>query len=98
MDNEPRPNDVFARDVNAGYDHARDIDEEVERDENLADDRDFNLVDPRTEAINDHGKGAELKKRCDSLAKERLIFRANTVRAGLTAKIGANVFKHRSNF
>jgi len=80
--------------VNAGNDHARDIDEKIKRDENLANDRDFDLVGPTTEAIDDGGKGAELEKRCDSFTKKALILRADTVGGGLAAKIGTNVFKH----
>jgi hypothetical protein len=82
------------RDVNAGDDHARDIDEEIESNEDLADDRDFDLVGPRTEAIDEDGEGAELEKRCDSFTKKGLILRANTESGGLAAKIGTNVFKH----
>ena len=95
MDNQTRPDVAFGRDVNAGDDHARDIDEEIESNKNLADDRDFDLVGPRTEAIDEDGEGAELEKRCDSFTKKSLIFRANTESGGLTAKIGTNVFKHK---
>src|SRR5439155_3239891 len=94
MDNQTRPDVAFGRDVNAGDDHARDIDEEIESNKNLADDRDFDLVGPRTEAIDEDGEGAELEKRCDSFTKKSLIFRANTESGGLAAKIGTNVFKH----
>ena len=96
MDNQTRPDVVFARDMNAGYDHARDIDEEVQRDENLPDNGHFDLIGPGTETIGDNGKGAELEKRCDSFTKEGLIFRSHTVGSGLAAKIGTNVFKHSS--
>ena len=94
MDNQTRPDVVFARDVNPRYDHARDIDEEIKRDENLANDGDFDFVGPGTEAIDDDGKGAELEKRCDSFTKKGLIFRAHTEGGGFATKIGANVFKH----
>src|SRR5215471_283858 len=94
MDNQAWPDVVFARDMNAGYDHARDIDEEIEGDENLANDRDFDLVGPGTEAIDNDSKSAELEIRCDSFTKEGLIFRAHTVASGLAAKIGADVFEH----
>src|SRR5262249_28292110 len=66
MDNQTWPDIAFGRDVNAGDDHARDIDEEIESNKDLANDRDFDLVGPRTEAIDDDGKGAEFEKGCDS--------------------------------
>src|SRR5437870_6024075 len=77
MNDQARLDVAFARDVNAGHDHARDIDEKIKRDENLANDRDFDLVGPTTEAIDDGGKGAELEKRCDSFTKKALILRAD---------------------
>ena len=94
MDDQSRPDVVFAGDVNAGYDHARDVNKKIQSDKNLADDRDFHLISPGSESVDHYGKGAELEERRDSFAKKCLVLWTYTKGACLAAEVGSDGFEH----
>ena len=94
MDDKTGPNLVFARDMDPRNRHAKDVDEQVEGDEDLADNRNLDGIDPGAESINHNGKGSEFEEGCNALAEERLIFRTDTEASHLSSEIGTNEFKH----
>jgi len=94
MDDKTGPNLVFARDMDPRDRHAKDVNEQVEGDEDLADNRNLYGIGPGTESINDNGKGPEFEERCNALAKECLVFRTDTEASHFPSEIGTNEFKH----
>ena len=94
MNHQSWPDLVFARDMDSGDRHTKDVDEQVERNEDLADNRNLHGVNPGAKSINDHGKGSEFEKRCNTLAEECLIFRTDSEGAHFSTEISTNEFKH----
>jgi len=94
MNDKTGPNLGFACDMDPRNRHAKDINEQVKGDEDLADNRNIDGIGPGTESINHNGKGSEFEEGGNALAEERLIFRTDTEASYLSSDIGTNEFKH----
>jgi len=72
------------------------INEEVEGDENLTNNRNVYAIRSSSEPVIDHSKRSKFEERCYPLAEESLVLRLDTVATTFAIKISTNQFEHGS--
>jgi hypothetical protein len=94
VDNQARSDFALPVDVNASEHQANCVNDQVNENQQLTEDGNFDAVNPAPETIHNHCHCSEFKEGRNAFTKKGLILRPHTVSANFAAYILTNVFEH----
>jgi hypothetical protein len=81
-------------DVDASEHEANCVNDQINKNQQLTEDGNFDAVNPAPEAIHDHCRCSEFEQRRDAFTKKSFVFGAHSVSAHFATYILTNVFEH----
>jgi len=94
VDDQPGSDVALPVDVDASEHEANCVNDQINENQQLTEDGNFDTVNPAPETIHDHGHCSEFKQRRNAFTKKGLILRPHAVSADFAAYILTNVFEH----